>query len=219
MSPLVACIVCARPLDSLLTSGLHAGVAVMAAVAIVVVAALGTRRAGGGASGCRRAAGRGGASGGHVVIGAWLNGWLPAPASTHAARFDSVLAAAHTEGAIIFLSWLAVFAIILVRFRARAGVAPGPAAGRHWPLLAIAAIVLGDVWLLAGLGPAGLARAGRAGSGRRRRSPRRRRAVRLERPLPRLRPPLRTHLADAHHGGRSRSASTAAIPTAPTTSS
>lgn len=40
MSLLIACVVCARPLDSLLTSGLHAGVAVMAALAIVVVAAL-----------------------------------------------------------------------------------------------------------------------------------------------------------------------------------
>lgn len=40
MNPILACVVCARPLDSLLTSGLHAGVAVMAAVAIVVVTAL-----------------------------------------------------------------------------------------------------------------------------------------------------------------------------------
>ena len=40
MSPLVACVVCARPFDSLLTSGLHAGVAVMALVAIVVIGAL-----------------------------------------------------------------------------------------------------------------------------------------------------------------------------------
>jgi hypothetical protein len=40
MSPIVACVVCARPFDSLLTSGLHAGVAVMALVAIVVIGAL-----------------------------------------------------------------------------------------------------------------------------------------------------------------------------------
>ncbi|MBL8139382.1 MAG: hypothetical protein JNL48_22345 [Acidobacteria bacterium] len=40
MSPLVACVVCARPFDSLLTSGLHAGVAVMALVALVVIGAL-----------------------------------------------------------------------------------------------------------------------------------------------------------------------------------
>jgi hypothetical protein len=37
----LACIVCARPLDALLTSGLHAGVLVLAAVAVVVVGAIG----------------------------------------------------------------------------------------------------------------------------------------------------------------------------------
>lgn len=40
MTPILACVVCARPLDSLLTSGLQAGVAVLAAVALVVIAAL-----------------------------------------------------------------------------------------------------------------------------------------------------------------------------------
>lgn len=42
----VACVVCARPLDSLLTSGLHAGVAVLALLAVTVVGALawGVRR-------------------------------------------------------------------------------------------------------------------------------------------------------------------------------
>lgn len=84
------------------------------------------------------------------MIGAWINRWLPPPGSEHAARFDGVLAAVHTDGALIFLSWLAVFAIILVRFRARPGVAPGRPAGQRWPLVAIAAVVVGDVWLLAG---------------------------------------------------------------------
>ncbi len=40
MSPVIACVVCARPFDSLLTSGLHAGVALMAVVAMIVVGAL-----------------------------------------------------------------------------------------------------------------------------------------------------------------------------------
>jgi len=84
------------------------------------------------------------------MIGEWLNRWLPQPASSHAAEFDGVLAATHTDGAIIFLSWLLIFAFILVRFRARPGVAPGAPAGPRWPLVAIAAVVLGDVWLLAG---------------------------------------------------------------------
>lgn len=36
----VACVVCARPVDSLLTSGLHAGVAVLALLAAAAVAAV-----------------------------------------------------------------------------------------------------------------------------------------------------------------------------------
>lgn len=37
MSTVVACMVCARPFDSLLTGGLHAGVLVMAVVAVAVL--------------------------------------------------------------------------------------------------------------------------------------------------------------------------------------
>lgn len=37
---MVACVVCARPLDALLTSGLQAGVAVLALVAVAVLAGL-----------------------------------------------------------------------------------------------------------------------------------------------------------------------------------
>jgi hypothetical protein len=40
MSAVVACVVCARPLDSLLTSGLQAGVLVLAVVALAVIGAL-----------------------------------------------------------------------------------------------------------------------------------------------------------------------------------
>jgi hypothetical protein len=40
MTVVIACMVCARPLDALLTSGLHAGVAVMAAVAVGVMMVL-----------------------------------------------------------------------------------------------------------------------------------------------------------------------------------
>lgn len=40
MTVVVACMVCARPLDALLTSGLHAGVLVMALVALGVIAVL-----------------------------------------------------------------------------------------------------------------------------------------------------------------------------------
>lgn len=37
MTTVVACMVCARPFDSLLTGGLHAGVFVMALVAVAVL--------------------------------------------------------------------------------------------------------------------------------------------------------------------------------------
>ena len=40
MTPLIACVVCARPLDSLLTAGLQTGVAVLAVVAVVVIGGL-----------------------------------------------------------------------------------------------------------------------------------------------------------------------------------
>ena len=40
MTPFVACLACARPIDSLLTGGLHAGVAVMAVAALVVMGGL-----------------------------------------------------------------------------------------------------------------------------------------------------------------------------------
>ena len=84
------------------------------------------------------------------MIGGWLDRFLPTPASSHAADFDGVLSAAHTEGALIFLSWLVVFVVILVKCRAGRGAAPGRPAGSRWPLAAVAVVVLGDVWLLAG---------------------------------------------------------------------
>lgn len=41
MSTVLACVVCARPADSLLTSGLQAGVLALAVVAVVVIGAIG----------------------------------------------------------------------------------------------------------------------------------------------------------------------------------
>lgn len=40
MTPILACVVCARPLDSLLTGGLQSGVAVLAAIAVLVIGGL-----------------------------------------------------------------------------------------------------------------------------------------------------------------------------------
>lgn len=84
------------------------------------------------------------------MIAEWLSRWLPAAASSHAAAFDRVFAAAHAEAAIIFLSGLVVFAVILVRFRARPGHSPSRPVANVWPAMAIALVVVGDVWLLAG---------------------------------------------------------------------
>ena len=74
------------------------------------------------------------------MISAWLARWLPPAGSSHAAEFDGVLSAAHSEGALILLSWLVVFVLVLVRFRARPGVLPGRPAAAYWPLAAIAAV-------------------------------------------------------------------------------
>ena len=41
MSTVLACVVCARPADSLLTSGLQAGVLALAVVAVIVIGAIG----------------------------------------------------------------------------------------------------------------------------------------------------------------------------------
>lgn len=74
---------------------------------------------------------------------------LPQAASAHAASVDAVLASIHVHMAAIFLVWLVVFAWALVRFRS--GTQPEPraqGAGRRWPLIAIAAIVAGDVLIL-----------------------------------------------------------------------
>jgi cytochrome c oxidase subunit 2 len=81
----------------------------------------------------------------------WFGRLLPTPASSHSAEFDAVLAAAHADALIVFASWLAIFLLILVRVRAGRGRTPGATAG-SWPLVAIVAVVLGDVWLLAGSG-------------------------------------------------------------------
>lgn len=81
----------------------------------------------------------------------WLARWLPPAASEHAPAFDGVLAAAHTEATAIFVGWLAILVVILVRFRARTTLSSGrPAAVATWPLVAVAAVVVSEVWLLAG---------------------------------------------------------------------
>jgi cytochrome c oxidase subunit 2 len=74
---------------------------------------------------------------------------LPEAASAEAPALDGVLVAAHWHMAAVFLVWLAIFAIALVRFRASRHPVPrreGPPL--LWAGLAIGAVVLGDVVLL-----------------------------------------------------------------------
>lgn len=75
---------------------------------------------------------------------------LPEAASAEAAMLDGVLVAAHWHMAAVFLVWLAIFAIALVRFRAsRHPIARRDGPPLQWAALAIGAVVLGDVVLLA----------------------------------------------------------------------
>jgi cytochrome c oxidase subunit II len=77
----------------------------------------------------------------------WL---LPEAASAHAATLDRVLAEVHWHMLAVFLIWFVVLVTALVRFRA--GRNPEPRANGprlFWPAIAIAAVVLGDVVLLA----------------------------------------------------------------------
>ncbi|MGE3277512.1 MAG: cytochrome c oxidase subunit II [Vicinamibacterales bacterium] len=76
--------------------------------------------------------------------------WLPEAASAHAADLDGVLAAIHWHILILAVAWSALFVYTLVRFRA--GRQPRPQA--HGvrgllPVLAIGAVIVGDVGVLA----------------------------------------------------------------------
>jgi cytochrome c oxidase subunit 2 len=75
---------------------------------------------------------------------------LPDAASAEAPLLDSVLVAAHWHMAAVFLVWLAILAIALIRFRAsRHPAARGDGPPLLWAGLAIGAVILGDVVLLA----------------------------------------------------------------------
>lgn len=75
---------------------------------------------------------------------------LPEAASAHAAMLDAVLVDVHWHALAVFLVWSVIFVTALVRFRE--GRSPEPRAagpGMLWPAVAIAAVILGDVVLLA----------------------------------------------------------------------
>lgn len=80
----------------------------------------------------------------------WIDRLLPTAASAHAAAFDGVLKAVHVHALLVLLAWLALFVVILVRFRAGAGRPTTAPLGGWWPYAAVAAVLAGDVVLLAG---------------------------------------------------------------------
>jgi cytochrome c oxidase subunit 2 len=75
---------------------------------------------------------------------------IPAAASSHATSFDAVLMSVHVHIVLIFAAWLAVFVYALIRFRKRANPEPRSEGARgFWPVVAIGAVIVGDVLILA----------------------------------------------------------------------
>ena len=80
------------------------------------------------------------------MMTAWIDRLLPAPASAHAAAFDGVLKAVHLHALLVLAAWLALFLVILVRFRAGARrPAAAPLRG-WWPYAAVAARCWSATW-------------------------------------------------------------------------
>jgi cytochrome c oxidase subunit 2 len=84
------------------------------------------------------------------MITGWIDRLLPDAASAHAAAFDGVLKAVHVHAVLVLVAWLALFLLMLWRFRAGAGRRAGPPLRGWWPYAAVAAVLVGDVILLAG---------------------------------------------------------------------
>lgn len=79
-----------------------------------------------------------------------IDRWLPAAASSHAAALDAVLFGIHWHMLLIFTGWLALFILILIKFRQGANPEPRQTGARLlWPAVAIGAVIAGDVLILA----------------------------------------------------------------------
>jgi cytochrome c oxidase subunit II len=76
--------------------------------------------------------------------------WLPAAASDHAAMLDAVLVSVHAHMALIFVAWLALFVVALVKFRKGANPEPRIAGiSATVAMIAIGLVIAGDVIILA----------------------------------------------------------------------
>jgi cytochrome c oxidase subunit 2 len=79
-----------------------------------------------------------------------MTDWLPTAASAHAGALDGVLLSVHTHMLLIFAGWLALFVVALIKFRRGANPnARAEGVKGAWPLLAIGAVIVGDVIILA----------------------------------------------------------------------
>jgi cytochrome c oxidase subunit II len=86
---------------------------------------------------------------GRVAERAVIAGLLPQPASAHAAMLDAVLFDIHWHMLAVFLLFFGIFVTALVRFREGRHPDPRPTGpGWRWPLVAMGAVVAGDVGLL-----------------------------------------------------------------------
>src|SRR5829696_8236156 len=75
--------------------------------------------------------------------------WLPRAASGHATMLDAVLFSVHAHMLLIFVAWLALFIVALIKFRGAANPTPRQEGVRgKWVFFAIAAVIVGDVIIL-----------------------------------------------------------------------
>jgi cytochrome c oxidase subunit 2 len=76
--------------------------------------------------------------------------WMPQAASGHASALDGVLFSVHAHMLLIFVAWLALLLIALVKFRKGANPEPRAHGVRGtWAAVAIGAVIAGDVIILA----------------------------------------------------------------------
>jgi cytochrome c oxidase subunit 2 len=78
-----------------------------------------------------------------------IDRWLPQAASGHAGALDAVLFSVHAHMLLIFVAWLALFLIALVKFRKGANPEPRAQGMKGaWAAIAIGAVIVGDVIIL-----------------------------------------------------------------------
>lgn len=79
-----------------------------------------------------------------------IDRWLPAAASSHADALDAVLRSVHVHMLVIFVAWLALFVIALIKFRKGANPEPrDKGMSTTIAAIAIGLVIVGDVIILA----------------------------------------------------------------------